>query len=274
MVCSTSAQGPYELELTTPSGEHETLRLPSADVQSQWAHALGGRATRRRRVVQVDYPSSWEAPTDETRLVPLERTSPEYQRVEQLALSQQHRPGNGGAAYVKGKLKVTSVARVQAPHVWEQYAMRRSIIAAENHGDAGERQLWHGTPVPRVIVREGFDPRVCALDGMFGGGVYFADRSTKSVRYAGASRPGDKGTLLLCRVSLGHPMYKRVPQSNMRRPPDPFPLFGLEHFTMWCHGEKFHSVFGAAGMLLLMNEYIVYHTNQGYPEYLIEFELK
>ena len=25
---------------------------------------------------------------------------------------------------------------------------------------------------------------------------------------------------------------------------------------------------------LLMNEYIVYHTNQGYPEYMVEFELK
>ena len=109
---------------------------------------------------------------------------------------------------------------------------------------------------------------------MFGGGVYFADKTTKSVRYSGAHKPGDTGTLLLCRVSLGRPMLKRVPQPNMRRPPDPFPLFGWEHLTMWAEGRKFHSVFGAAGMTLLMNEYIVYHTNQGYPEYVIEFELK
>ena len=72
-------------------------------------------------------------------------------------------------------------------------------------------------------VRDGFDPRVCSLAGMFGGGVYFADKSTKSLRYAGASRAGDSGTLLLCRVSLGHPMFKRLPQPNMRRPPDPLP---------------------------------------------------
>ena len=151
--------------------------------------------------------------------------------------------------------------------------MRRSIIASENDGDPGERLLWHGTPVPQLVVSQGFDPRVCALEGMFGGGVYFADKSTKSVRYAGAARPGDSGTLLLCRVSLGRPMLKWLPQANMRRPPDPFPLFGWEHFQMWCTGQKFHSVFAQKGLNLLMNEFIVYHTNQGFPEYLVTFKL-
>jgi hypothetical protein len=60
--------------------------------------------------------------------------------------------------------------------------MRRAILAAENDGDANERLLWHGTTVPHVIIKDGFDPRVCNLSGMFGGGVYFADKSTKSVR--------------------------------------------------------------------------------------------
>ena len=96
--------------------------------------------------------------------------------------------------------------------------------------------------------------------------VYFADKSTTSVRYAGAAKPGDSGTLLLCRVSLGRPMLKWLPQPNMRRPPDPFPLFGLEHLRMYAQGRKFHSVFAscdAAFSPLLMNEYIVYHCNQG-----------
>ena len=143
--------------------------------------------------------------------------------------------------------------------------MRRAIIAAENDGESTETQLWHGTPVARLITKEGFDPRVCSLDGMFGGGVYFADKSSKSVRYAGAAKKGDSGTLLLCRVSLGRPMLKWLPQPNMRRPPDPFPLFGLEHFRMWTQGRKFHSVFAscdAALSPLIMNEFIVYHTNQ------------
>ena len=152
--------------------------------------------------------------------------------------------------------------------------MRRAITASENEGDAGERLLWHGTTVPSVCCAEGFDPRVCALNGMFGGGVYFADKSTKSLRYAGASRPGDSGKLLLCRVALGRPMLKFLPQPNLRRPPDPMPLFP-SHVGPWLRGEKFHSVFASANMgTLLMNEYIVYHTCQAYPEYVVSFELR
>ena len=97
---------------------------------------------------------------------------------------------------------------------------------------------------------------------MFGGGVYYANRTTKSVRYTGATKPGDTGTLLLCRVALGRPMVKYLPKGNMRRPPDPFPLFGWEHLVMWCTSRKFHSVFAPASQLLLMDEFIVYHTNQ------------
>jgi hypothetical protein len=45
---------------------------------------------------------------------------------------------------------------------------------------------------------------------------------------------------------------------------------------MWRGGRKFHSVFAESTHTnaLLMNEYIVYHTNQGYPEYQLTFELK
>ena len=42
---------------------------------------------------------------------------------------------------------------------------------------------------------------------------------------------------------------------------------------LWLRSEKFHSIF-ATGPLLLMNEFIVYHTNQAYPEYAVRFELK
>lgn len=268
----------HTIALTSAVGDVEMLRLPTAETHQQWVHALraeaqGKRASDYCRLIDVKYPSSWQRPYERTRVVPLDRRSDEYRRVEQLALEQQLKSKH---TYVRGKLKITSVARVQAPHVWEQYAMRRAIIASENDGDPEERLLWHGTCVPHIITKEGFDPRVSNLQGMFGGGVYFADRSTKSLRYAGASKPGDTGTLLLCRVSLGRPMLKRLPQSNMRRPPDPFPLFGWEHLDMWLHGKKFHSVFaeaGAAPAYLLMNEYIVYHTNQGFPEYVLKFEL-
>ena len=267
------ARGQFEITVTTPSGETERLMLFSKEARDKWMKAIEGTPlVNRRRVVEVTYPASWEEPLEVPRLVPLVKGSKEYVYVEQLALRQQYQ----GKGWVKGKMKVNGIQRVQSPHIWEQYAMRRSIIAAENGGDSAERMLWHGTTKSDLIIKYGFDPRVCSMKGMFGGGVYYADKSTKSVRYAGAHTVGDKGELFLCRASLGHPMVKRQAQQDMRRPPDPLPLFGWEHFTMWMKGHKFHSVFAPAGVfpsMLLMNEYIVYHTNQGYPEYLIDFEL-
>lgn len=157
--------------------------------------------------------------------------------------------------------------------LWEAYRMRQAIIAAENDGDANEKLLWHGTNVPDVVTRKGLDPRVCSLNGMFGGGVYFADRSTKSVRYTGASTKGDRGRLLLCRVALGRQMVKYAPSPNIRRPPEPFPLYPSQ-IVSWWRDEHFHSLFAPSSMAgLLMSEYIVYHCNQAVPEYVLDFEL-
>merc|ERR1719335_599694 len=46
--------------------------------------------------------------------------------------------------------------------------------------------LFHGTKSSNVgqIAEEGFDERVCSLDGMFGGGLYFAEDSCKAGQYA------------------------------------------------------------------------------------------
>merc|ERR1712039_455709 len=100
---------------------------------------------------------------------------------------------------------------------------------------------------------------------MFGAGVYFADKSTKSVRYCSSTKHGQ---LILCRVALGNQMLKRVSASNLRRPPEAMPLFP-SHVMTWLREKEFHSIFYSAEHFpysLLMNEYIVYHTNQAYPE--------
>ena len=151
--------------------------------------------------------------------------------------------------------------------------MRRAIVASENDGGPDERLLWHGTAKTQLVVSKGLDPRVCSLKGMWGGGVYFADKSTKSARYCGtASKVGDSGQLLLCRVALGRQLAKTVPERDLRRPPQPFWLFPSEAVD-WLRGNQYHAIFAPASMLLLMNEYIVFHTNQGYPEYIVDFKL-
>ena len=214
------------------------------------------------------------------RVVPLDPSSDEYKQVAQLAVEQQYDQaqsivGAGQAPYVSGRLLVTGVSRVQSPMVWEKYCMRRAIVASENEGDPNEVMLWHGTRATKLVCRKGLDPRVCSLTGMFGGGVYFADMSTKSIRYAGASRKGDSGQLLLCRVSLGRTMLKYMPSGGLRRVPDPFPLFPSQAVA-WVRDRAFHSLFAPAESFpcfLLMNEFIVFHTNQGYPEYIVDFKL-
>ena len=111
---------PNGIDLTTAAGERESLRLPSREEQSLWARALKGEKDRwqaRRRVVEVPVPKSWEAPFEQPQLVSLNKHSQEYKRVEKLALSQQFKPGMGQSPYVKGKLVVTGVHRVQQPHV-------------------------------------------------------------------------------------------------------------------------------------------------------------
>ena len=281
------------IELDTAAGEQEFLKCRTAQEYSHWLRELqaasrvsGGTQSdsqspsqfvQQQRVVDVSYPGHWEAPFHNDRLAPLHRNSKEYKRVQEMVLAQQHRHTHGTYTYVKGRIKVKGISRVQTPRLWEAYCMRRAMIAADNEGDPNEACLWHGTTVAPAILRHGLDPRVCSLSGLFGGGVYLADMSTKSVRYSGAQVKGDSGKLLLCRVSLGRQMVKYLPERELRRPPDPFPLFPSQ-LQDWWHDRKYHSLFAPSHDVssfssLLMNEYIVFHTNQGVPEYVVDFVL-
>jgi hypothetical protein len=51
---------------------------------------------------------------------------------------------------------------------------------------ANECLLWHGTrpDTAAIIGEQGFDERVCALRGLFGAGVYFAEHSSKADPHA------------------------------------------------------------------------------------------
>ena len=46
-----------------------------------------------------------------------------------------------------------AIQRVQNPEVFERYALRRKIVAAETPiGDANVRELWHGTPSANTLL--------------------------------------------------------------------------------------------------------------------------
>ena len=209
-------------------GSKHTGGRDAADEQAQWSALLDQSASKRaRRLLAVEYPNSWEAPFSTREgysLHKLESNSKEYKRVAKLAIeSQDHPPLSGsGKAYVKGRIRVTGIDRIQSTSVYERYALRRKIVAAESDsGSANVRELWHGTPLLDAVLKHGFDPRYCSMRGLFGGGVYFAENSSKSVRYAGACRPGDSGALILCTVALGDSCVCNTPQTSIRKPPEP-----------------------------------------------------
>ncbi len=56
-------------------------------------------------------------------------------------------------------------------------------VAKENHNQANERMLFHGSPFINAIVQKGFDERHAYFGGMFGAGIYFAEHSSKSNQY-------------------------------------------------------------------------------------------
>jgi hypothetical protein len=128
LVGATIEQVGDSVKLRTAAGDSECLR-GRADAEgllvssnAYWLEALSNatavaRPQHRRRTVSVDILQTWEEPLEKDRLVPLPRSSAEYKRVEKLALEQQYK---GRGAIVKGSIKVKSISRVQAPHVWEQ----------------------------------------------------------------------------------------------------------------------------------------------------------
>lgn len=131
------ARSSEHIRVTTAAGEQEELLLPSPDAHSRWTRALQSGASPDagsrlwRRVVDVAFPSSWQGNLEEPQLVPLEKHSDEYRRVARMAKEQQHKPGAGGTPYVKGKLVVKAIERVQMPHIWEQ--CERVLIRPDEH---------------------------------------------------------------------------------------------------------------------------------------------
>ncbi|ODN02633.1 Poly [ADP-ribose] polymerase 2 [Orchesella cincta] len=153
----------------------------------------------------------------------------------------------------------------------------------ENNSDykvPNVRLLWHGTQTGNVagILTNGF--RLPTHHGMFGPGVYFADRVSKSAQYCRVSTGrGSKGILFLCAVNLGR-IYE-TPSGTVHAPPhgfdsvmgrgthvpDPNDMRSHRGAMMPC-GRTITAVGGG----LFHNEFIVYDLSKIAILFLIEFE--
>eukprot|EP00440_Ansanella_granifera_P072800 gb/GFBE01079003.1/.p1 GENE.gb/GFBE01079003.1/~~gb/GFBE01079003.1/.p1 ORF type:complete len:411 (+),score=67.14 gb/GFBE01079003.1/:1-1233(+) len=192
-------------------------------------------------------------------------------------------------------VKTLKVWRVENPMLWKQYANKASEMAERHrllkldcpriavdkfryeadYPDCLQRQtlnaalnevrLWHGTKVWNTgrIVQEGFDERVCCLQGMFGAGLYFANETCKAGQYAQKSEGGSIGSgsrgshwFFLSRVLLGRSHFTREAMPETRRAPD---NCDSVIYTPTQYARVGHHT-----------EFIVYDRFQCYPEYLVE----
>lgn len=67
----TTDKQDHSISITNSSGESEHLRVPTSEAQARWVQALKGGAnallSARRRVVEVDFPPTWEVRPAENR---------------------------------------------------------------------------------------------------------------------------------------------------------------------------------------------------------------
>jgi hypothetical protein len=172
----------------------------------------------------------------------------------------------------------------------EQYPLLTPLLDSQ----ANEYWLFHGCSHDTLpyLLHTGYDPRVSSLQGMFGGGFYLAENSSKSNQYilchqcnansistsSGCNCPDQENfvfSMVLYRAILGDVhvalQYDKEKYrdgfgkgNRVRRPP----------MKTGCN-DLYDSVMGESikngGDRLKHREFILYERGQAYPEYVIDF---
>lgn len=142
--------------------------------------------------------------------------------------------------------------------------------------------VWHGIKKQHVssILMNGFAiPQ--AKNQMFGTGIYFADRASKSAQYCDGTSPRKEGYMFLCDVKLGK-MYKAQLAHNgyIQAPPgyDTVKCCGKRRPDWDQNGDMRGAVlpYGRTvdnprfeNYTLVFNEYIAYETERVKAKYLL-----
>jgi hypothetical protein len=159
---------------------------------------------------------------------------------------------------------------------------------------ANEYWLFHGCDQQIVpfLLHGGYDPRISNLEGMFGGGFYLAENSSKSNQYIPCIGCGENSiftgsgcscknqenlefSIILYRAVLGDVHVAKIYDEKtyrhgktthrVRRPPLKPDGNGLYDSVM---GESIKH----GGDALQYREFILYEPGQAYPEYVINFK--
>lgn len=151
------------------------------------------------------------------------------------------------------------IERIQNKWLWRHYCLCRERIRSKNGGMENEKWLFHGTretrPQEVYNSEKGFDFRF-SRPGMWGSGVYFAEKASYSHVYKYESPRGKQ--MFLVRVLTGDAV--ELPSSpNLKMPPPKNPA------------DKTVCYDSVKGFTKNTNVYIVYEHDKSYPAYLITY---
>jgi len=150
--------------------------------------------------------------------------------------------------------------------------------------------LWHGTKAGAVagILQNGFHLPKSTNRLMYGPGVYFADRMSKSAQYCDSQmspQAGSKGYLFICDVALGKKVYKcRRAHNEYTAPPDGYNAVKAngEFIPIWKHNVDYHGSIMPVGKTkpnarypsyaVKFNEYVVYDPSCVVIKFLVEIK--
>ncbi|XP_052260750.1 protein mono-ADP-ribosyltransferase PARP15-like [Dreissena polymorpha] len=169
--------------------------------------------------------------------LPLQRTDPEFQRIEQRFLTELINgkyANSPGHKYDKSKTKVETIDKIQYKALCRQYLTKKKCLEESNPNRPAnmplERELWHGTNQNAMdsIILHGFK-RSYAWDNIgkpwWGQGVYFAPDASYSARswMTEADCYGSKGYVLLVKVLTGqflkgNPYMRYLPPIDKNNP--------------------------------------------------------
>ncbi|XP_029350646.1 protein mono-ADP-ribosyltransferase PARP11 [Echeneis naucrates] len=206
-------------------------------------------------------PVFWEKedPTIPYQLIPLSELTPEYNTV---------------AGYVKkdGLLDkhILSISRIQNLDLWEMYCCKKKqLMRIQGVKGIAERRLFHGTDPKNVdsICKYNFDVRLAGKHGsVYGKGVYFARHATYADNYSKDSTDplpfygggtqsahGSTRVIFLARVMIGRS------------------TLGQRIFKKPDHGSLENNHESCVDDIKTPKCFVVFDSNQIYPEYLIQY---
>jgi poly [ADP-ribose] polymerase len=154
-------------------------------------------------------------------------------------------------------VRIRDIFTVQVPD--ERRAFAQNSLGADH-----QQLLFHGTAGHNVrhILRTGLIcPRSPSNGRMFGHGIYFANKATKSTNYCSTNTRRAPHFLFLAEVALGRQYVAKDAMPDQRKAP-------LLHDSVW--GKAGHT--SAWAGRLQYDEFIVYNNAQQTLKYLVTFD--